>query len=196
MTQAARAIQLAPDGQWERATTLPAARASLDAAVAWVANAHDSDRNAIEVLFGGPVFERLIGVRGASPLLLQLLPGVARPQTWPRAIEAVRGVAGPSMFEASTTAFVELGVFNAWHTFGAARLWSASEGRPAPETVVARALASAHGSAVRPGPILLERAWTSPVEHWIGQDVSEPVVGGYALSTERVRAALRAGERV
>ncbi len=172
-------MQLALDGEWERAWRLnpdreTPARYDLKR---WLDR---SSSFAFEVFFEDIGFgEFFAGVRPegfdadrSATLTRSILANLRAHPSFEDTIRLLRDSVSRALF-ADTCDFVALGQVDAWRSTRAYRLWSKGEGRPSPKALWRRLERSAP-QHVRPqqGPVAAEIAFVKPCPHWLGIPVS------------------------
>jgi hypothetical protein len=178
-------LQLAIGGAWERALVLRPGASTLDDAQEWLAAARQAREGAVEIVLAARSRRLLTGVRLRGERVTEL-EGFIRLASrmslgidLSGAIDVVQRQFGASAFAPAAMRSLDLGVFNAWRSQPVQRLWTSGGGALDPARVVADAMASPDWRARAPAPLLLEAAWTEPVEHWAGVTVSRKREGAH-----------------
>lgn len=187
-------MQLAADGEWEKAWSWPIAGPPSDSALqSWLdANAGDI---AAEVFFddgtSDDVTGLFIGVRIADlnrserSSFLRCTIDKLRNGDWPslRTVvdnwwSTISSEAKPSNSGPDT---LEVGVVNAWHSVGARVVWE--RGDPGSDETTLRELLGSDSPLLRPQPlpIAVELAYRSPRPQWLALPVSERTTEGHRL---------------
>jgi hypothetical protein len=208
------AVQIAANGVWERAWRLPVGeRAASPAEVAeWIVRNDDAGAPAdiaIEVFFADvrPDAEWFIGLRlrpDQQSLAAYLITSTVG------ATSAVRGVGAQAPIadrvlaawdalirEPRGTLFssvpdhADIGVVNAWRSVGTCRVWTRGAPLPDPPAIEDVLRGAPELNRPRPLPLALELAFTRPLEHWVGRQVSSRDERGHRLDTRAAADELR-----
>jgi hypothetical protein len=196
----ARRLQLAANGEWEKALVLSHGAPQLDEMIAWLDSAPADI--AWEVFLAddaGP--EQFFGIR---------LAGLSQAEQQRFCIEALRFFdscgrrsgqdflafardlfAAPQLLNGQPS-FLEMGFVNAWRSMGPVRLESAPRASMACEELQQALAAHPHYSEIRANPIAIELAFDAPLPHWLGVVVSRPHAGGHRIDIEAASALCRA----
>jgi hypothetical protein len=188
-------LQIAGDGRWETAGTVPitAAPARLAAHVDQVAATAQRDV-AIEALWPGQIF---VGARWGLAESDAALAGARRaqavlsaPVTHPMeaALLALLGTTPNPAAE-----FAELGAVNAWASTGPLTLWR--RGKALASTAVDEALASRPDLTECRHPLAVEIAATEPRPCWIGVTVSTRTGSSHRLDRDVLNKVLARGTK-
>jgi len=187
-------MQLAADGEWEKAWSWPVAEPPTDSALDdWLdANAGDV---AAEIFFsdgtGDDVTGLFIGVRiadlsaSARRFFLRHTVDRLRTREWPTLSTVVDNwwstITPGTKPTGGGPDVLELGVVNAWRSVGARTVWK--KGDPAGDETQLRDLLGSHSPLLRPQPlpIAVELAYGSPRPQWLALPVSERTTEGHRL---------------
>ena len=188
--------QFALDGLWEEALHLrPGERGGKDRFLSWLEKARRDV--AVELFFETEEGEMFLGLRfpperDVQRRLAMALLDLDRPgPSLAVSLAALRVFPGlEGLFEGGPD-FMELGVVNAWKSFGPLRFWEGSSSSPL-EAFRGR-LDSEEERRYRgplPLPLALEAAFSSPWPHWMGFPVSSPSPEGHRLDPAKAEKVL------
>lgn len=111
-------------------------------------------------------------------------------------VERAGRMAGGALF-AGEPDYLELGMLNAWQTFGPLSFWNKGSARGMSESFERCLPAEARFGHPTAAPIALEAAYAAPVPHWLGFPVSQRADDGeraWRMDLALVRAYIRALE--
>lgn len=190
-----RCLQIAFNGEWERAAIYPASPEGAARAASDIVECA-APECALELVFGSSTAPAFLGFRERERDVNNLARLLCNPELmgWTNLEGACTSAAiayGKEILSPSRVARLELGVFNAWKRHGPHCLWSRGESS---STIDVEALlsgvADCHLASLTPTtPIVLEAAWSDPIEHWIGWSVSVQHRQGFEFSASQFRAA-------
>lgn len=193
-------LQFAFDGVWEEAVAIQPgvdipSKKELACLAAYKQNF------ALEVFFRGTLGElSFVGIRWLDKTLDELYALIKAAQ---RALERVQNSTDSTatldafddalqlkLFDCPV-AFLELGVNNLWKSTGSCTLWTDGDPFPTHEQMRSTLTRWApHLLRVQPNELMLEIAFDTPTEHWIGLCVSRAEGVGYQLDPGRLSEAI------
>jgi hypothetical protein len=189
-------IQLASDGQWERALTLLCEdhpMQQVNDVRDWLSQSSDI---ALEVFFQDIGFgEAFLGVRLADmsterkrAVIEQVVAELCAAPSLHSLLETIQvlqSTISPSLFKNDCT-FVEVGVVNAWRSIGACQVWHVIDAVTTKEALKQRLRTSPQVLQPLSLPIAAEIAFVTPCAHWVGIPVSEKRQEGFTLNPDRL----------
>ena len=189
-------LQLAVGGEWERAISFPlhaAYRASLRA---WLADAHAQGECALEIVYPPLDRPQILGTRvrafgfdALENLVASLFDSPAGVD-WQSGIRLVRTHFGESACVPARIHAFEVGLFNAWRSEKAERVWTSGDEESSSRAFERLLNARNWWERTRPAPVLLEAAWTEPVEHWMAECISVRRRAGFVAQRSLLANAL------
>jgi hypothetical protein len=193
-------LQCAVDGQWETAITVNSALdgLSIEDLDAWTGRAENmaleiflKDRKGNIGFIGTRWYDEsneILNDRiGATQFVLESF-GNANPIE--KILPAFEDALATPLF-AAHAAYLELGVSNLWRSVGPCTVWTPDMPYPAAAQVRAQLARDApHLLRTQPNPLVLEVAFPTPREHWLGVAVSRTSHAGYDLDDGLLTRAL------
>jgi hypothetical protein len=196
----AQRLQLAANGEWEKALVLSHGAPQLDEMIAWLDSAPADI--AWEVFLAGDAdLEQFFGIR---------LAGLSKAEQQRFCTDALRFFdsrgrrtgqdflafardmfAAPQLLNGQPS-FLEMGVVNAWRSMGPVRFASTPCAVVAYEGLQLALAAHPHYSEAHANPIAIELAFNSPFPHWLGVVVSRSQADGHRIDIEAASTLCRA----